>query len=531
MEEKDLTFADFFRGFDAIGKGEWITAYASRGDPPEGPVFYSALIREERVPSSLENPSWDLSIGNGFPGFSFHFEDGKEVATYFRCSDEGIEPLVILRSFFGIRKSYWEVAEEFRFYFNLYEDQPNKKFLFINDNGDEEDAVLMSDNEIKIKGRLIKEFLAAKNMRLALFFDINRFSEKPLKELSINEYHDERKGHNFVISIGARPSSFGSRSQSHGFLIGKKLIAGLPNFTPNILNRKDKTFIDFIIGLDEHGADISYTCDESRLGNYFGKNPDSPQYVTPVFFKKEVLSKYYAQPGKYSVEDGSVSCGGLWSLRMDNNDPKSVMVLLGDLGHLSHTEQSYWRTFSVASGKMSRTAFARSFEGEFADPENPELLFKQKFGVFQGKWEEKFGWKFFKPMTEGDAYYIKTLRVPLTNEQREFDEQVLTLAKILIDSLNEKELSKGLTLAKENPKGLDKLEAFLAARDIKFTQMEFLRKLQELRSAATAHRKGKRYEDVKEFFGIGQKDFPLVFEDILKKCIWTLNSLETHLLK
>ena len=135
-------------------------------------------------------------------------------------------------------------------------------------------------------------------------------------------------------------------------------------------------------------------------------------------------------------------------------------------------------------------------------------------------------------MTEGDAYYIKTLRVPLTNEQREFDEQVLTLAKILIDSLNEKELSKGLTLAKENPKGLDKLEAFLAARDIKFTQIfEFLRKLQELRSAATAHRKGKRYEDVKEFFGIGQKDFPLVFEDILKKCIWTLDSLETHLLK
>jgi hypothetical protein len=143
----------------------------------------------------------------------------------------------------------------------------------------------------------------------------------------------------------------------------------------------------------------------------------------------------------------------------------------------------------------------------------------------------KFGWKLFRPMSEGDDYYFKILRNPLTNEQKEFDEQVLTLAKLFIDSLNEAELAKGLTFEKESPKGLDKLEAFMAAREMEFPQMdEFLRKFQALRSTAAAHRKGEKYKKIKEFFSIGKKDLPRVFEDILIKFISILNTLDKNLL-
>ena len=51
--------------------------------------------------------------------------------------------------------------------------------------------------------------------------------------------------------------------------------------------------------------------------------------------------------------------------------------------------------------------------------------------------------------------------MPLTNDQKEFDEQVLALVKILIDSLNEEQLSLGIIIDKREPRGLDKLEAFL----------------------------------------------------------------------
>ena len=60
----------------------------------EGPVFYSALIREDKMAKSLEEPSWDLRIGDGGPGFSFRYEDGKEIGSYYRHSDEGVEPFV-----------------------------------------------------------------------------------------------------------------------------------------------------------------------------------------------------------------------------------------------------------------------------------------------------------------------------------------------------------------------------------------------------------------------------------------------------
>lgn len=531
----DLQYSDFLGKFGEFGKSEWITAYANHRDSSEWATFYCALISNERIEKSLSDPSWDLSFGHGMPGFSFHFEEGKEIGTYYRYSDEGIEPLVIWRSFYGMKEGYCEISEEFRHYFNLYEDKTNNKFIRVDDNGDDEDVILMSENEIKIKIRLIKEFLAVKKMYLALFFSLDRFSEKTIEELGIKEYHEHKKGDDFIYSIGARNIDFltDENKKSQGWLLGKKLIPALKDFEPKLFGREEKKFVDFIIGVDEEGKEIVHTCDEDKLANFFGKNKGSPQFLTPVAFKKDVLTKYYSQPEKYSVRDGYLECGGMWGLHLDNNQSDYVMVFLGDLGHLSYKEQLYWKGFNVATkGKISHTAWARGIEAKFADPEKSDLFFKQKYNVFQEGWEKKFGWKFFRPLAKGDEHHFKTLHIPLTNEQKEFDEQVLSLVKIFIDSLNEKELEKGSNIAKKDARGIDKLEGFLRAKGCVFVEMiEFLRNLQDLRSAGVAHLKGSRYEKIKQEFSIGQKDLPQVFDDILVKCIRTLNTLEAHFIK
>lgn len=531
----DLQFSDFLGRFGEFGKSEWITVYTNHRDSSEWATFYCALISNERIEKSLSDPSWDLSLGHGLPGFSFHFENEKEIGTYFRYSDEGIEPLVIWRSFYGMKDGYLEISEEFRHYFNLYEDKTNKKFLRIDDNGDDEDVILMSENEIKIKIRLIKEFLAVKKMHLALFFSLDRFSEKTIEELGIKEYHEHKKGDDFIYSIGARNIDFltDENKKSQGWLLGKKLIAPLKDFQPKLFGAEEKKFVDFVIGIDENGREITHTCDEDKLANFFGKNKGAPQFLTPVAFKKEVLTKYYSQPEKYSVSDGYLQCGGMWSLHLDNNQQDYVMVFLGDLGHLSYKEQLYWKGFNVATkGKISHTAWDRGIEAKFADPERSDLLFKQKYHVFSEGWEKKFGWRLFRPLDKGDEHHFKTLRIPLTNEQKEFDEQVLSLVKIFIDSLNEKELEKGLTISKENPKGIDKLEGFLKAKGLVFSEMiKFLRNLQDLRSTGVAHLKGSKYEKVRQEFSIGQKKLSQVFDDILANCIRTLNTLETHFIK
>ena len=129
-----------------------------------------------------------------------------------------------------------------------------------------------------------------------------------------------------------------------------------------MFGREDERYVEFIIGVDNEGKDITHTSDEEKLSNYFGKNPGAPHFLTSVLFRKEVLTKYYSQPEKYSVEDGYLQCGGLWGLRMDNNHPKHVMVFLGDLGHLAYNEQLHWKSFNLrTTGKISRTAWKRGF--------------------------------------------------------------------------------------------------------------------------------------------------------------------------
>ena len=527
MNNEDITFSDFLPTIIDLGKGEWTTMYASKEDA-EGPAFYSAMIREDLVERVLKDASWDLHIGDGAPGLVTQYENGNEETWYSRPSDEGIEPFALRRSFHGIRPAYWEISEDFRLFFNLYEDRPNKRFLKIDNNGDEHEAIRMAASEIRVKTRLMREYLGVRKMRLVLYFDYNRFSSKTLQELGITEHHTVESTADQVISKGARPwiGFSDDNKRTHGFMMGKKILSGDPHVERNAFSREEREYVDFLIGVDDDGHEITHTCDEGKLANYFGANPGSPHFLTPVFFRKEVLNKYYSQPEKYTVTDGYLTCAAMWSLPLDNNHPDSVMVFLGDLGHLSHIEQMYWRGFNIASGRMSRVAFERSFWGRFADAENVDLFFKHKFPLFNNKWKEKFGWELFKPLVGKDEYYLKILRVPLTNDQREFDEQVLALAKVFIDSLNEKELARGID-QKPNAKGLDKLEAWLKQNGAyREPMMEFLRKLQALRSACSAHRKGENYEKLKPFFGMDEKDLTEVLEGILGNCVRTLNTLD-----
>lgn len=531
MAEEDLSFADFIAKIDGLGKGEWSTVYSSR-DSVDGVAIYSALIKNTLVKRSLQHPSWDIRIGDGGPGLWSSFRNGKEKTRYVRSSDSGVEPLVLKRSFYDIRPGYWEVSEDFRLYFNLYDDKSGRKLFRIDDNGDEHEAVLMKDGEIKIKTFLIRQYLTIRKMQLAIFFDYNRLSSRTIAELGLEEYSREEKGADFIYSVGVgRWRGFSDNTKkSHGRLLGKKLVSSDPLFKPDIFWRQKKQYIDFIIGADDNGEEILFTCNEAELSNNFGANPGAPHYLTPVCFRKEVLNKYYSQPEKYTVRDGILSCGALWSLYIDNNHPDAVMAFLGDLGGLSHTEQMYWRGFNLPSGNMSRVAFKRSILGQFADPQTADLYFKQRFSIFNEYWKKKFGWELFRPLTGKDDYAFKILRVPLTKDQREFDEQIAALTKVFIDSLNEKELAKGIT-NKENAKSLDKFETWLLSQHFRSDpMMQFLRKLQALRSASTAHRKGDNYEKLKPFFEMDKKELTDVLEDILTKCVWTLRTLEKYFL-
>lgn len=292
-------------------------------------------------------------------------------------------------------------------------------------------------------------------------------------------------------------------------------------------------FEKFIIGLNDKGKEVKFTCDESKLNNRFGKNPEAPNFLTRIFFKKDVLDKYYGKPSKYSVRDGYLFYtreDGVneWGMPIDNNAQSCVMVYLGDLSKLPSDDQKHWKIHNISEGDFSSVSVARDFKAEPCSPTDAALHFKGKFDSVNESWKKKNGWTIFKPLNAADEHHVKTLRVP-NDEQKDFDEVVLSLNKIIIDSLNVEEMKKGLHLD-ENDKTISVLQKYLEQKNkISFPQMvEFLRNLQNLRSSGSAHRKGDNYEKAYKKFDKGS--LSKTFEGILIEAITTLNTIQNQIL-
>jgi hypothetical protein len=96
------------------------------------------------------------------------------------------------------------------------------------------------------------------------------------------------------------------------------------------------------------------------------------------------------------------------------------------------------------------------------------------------------------------------VRIPVTNSQAEVDEQIGCLTKLLVDSLNEKELAARAGVLEEGAKGIAKLDGFLERTQFPERQkvIRSLRDLQTLRSTGSAHRKGSAYEKAVAKLGV-----------------------------
>lgn len=521
---------------DRLGIGAWVPLFTHEIHPKTKDDFFlfSAIAPEDSIENILAQYQWEIMIDSFRPGFVLYRDGKTKKGDYLRFGrEDGIEPILIQRHFYGMKESFFDISEELRHLYNLYYDEHEKKYVLILDDGNEEDIIRISENFIQINAKYLKEFLAIKESCLVLYYNIDRFLPGKFSEMGSSIIRQIKKSDDVTceITISDDPRK---RNDEMIFsrLLGKKIVRGLTdfdpeNFRPGEINRD--TFLEFIIGIDPDGNEIVYTCDERELANYFGKNKGKPLYVTPVFFKREVLEKYYSNPEKYSVQDGVLYCGGLWSLRLDNNHKKYVIVMLGDLGNLSLSEQQYWRSFNIKpNGGFSEVAIKRGFAAEFTEPSMKDLIFKSKYEIFQETWKKKYGWYLFLPLEEADIHYLKKIRIPLKESQSEFDDLVLAITKVLIDSINERKIQDFLSSQIQDEKGISKIQRLLTEKVIPGyeTQIQFLRDLQNLKSTTASHRKGSEYDRIAKKWGIGNRRYRDVFSDILEKSIQLLDYLE-----
>ncbi len=158
------------------------------------------------------------------------------------------------------------------------------------------------------------------------------------------------------------------------------------------------------------------------------------------------------------------------------------------------------------------------------------MVFKQRYTQLNEVWTKKFGWPIFLILHEADAHIVKQFRVPLSENLGEFDNQLVYLTKLLVDSLNENELAKACGGAFSDEKSISKLRRYLDLQRYPYVDRDIrlLRNLQELRSSGAVHHKGKNYVKISAIVGLDRNSSRSVFRDLLSQVNKTLTDLATH---
>jgi hypothetical protein len=325
------------------------------GDLTTGFHIFSCLIPLKHKERFLKDLGWDYRPDDLKPRVECVWRGaGKQEVYYLKHGNEsGAEPLYHLRSYDNHWTSSIEIAEEFRLFFNLF--QRGQGFLACDVQGNEEEVVRVKPEAVEIKLDFLARYLRAKQMHLAVQFDGYSFSMMSLSKLGLQaEERVEKDGDlHFEFSLDETKET-GARSRSR--LIGKAVLpCPGPIQWQNPYNENEDQNSRFIVGINAEGKPVEQDC-------HTGTDRQSQVFaLTPVFFRREVLLRYFNEPDKYTVQDGRLSCSVLWGLRMDNDLLKYVVVFLKDLELLPPGERGHWKGFNTTpDGGPSDTFVTRN---------------------------------------------------------------------------------------------------------------------------------------------------------------------------
>ena len=477
------------------GDGPWTIVYDDwRFDNDDNGGRYMAFAQPRMRDRILSHAGWDFTKGDGHPGFRTSHDDTE----YYRSSHAPkFEPLIICQHFYGVVPDVLHISEEFRLLMNLRQDPKSGDYYEIKDDGSKNLAIRYKGKRIEVRTPLLKRYMAARQLDAVLFIDTRTSVEYggDVADFSDLEFEGQIDDELMYLSrsVGRSPLS---DARVGSLVFAKRILPAPPQETCGIWpwdETDPADYPEFIIGEDEYGKPVKYTCDPDRLANYFGKNPDAPHYLTPVFFKREVLQKYYDDSELYTVSDGYLSCSHLWGIEIDNDFFNIISAFLGDIGRDIPSEHwTHWVAYNVPpTQKMSEVAFRRAFLNQPTNSKNPEHRFKLAYDQLQSSWDEHWGWRLHRKAEGPDAGVLQRLRIPVNDTDAELRAQLINLALVLVDYLNEKQVASYLSDTKGD-KGIAKLKKFLTAQSYQHTERDIrlLQTIQRMRSRIGAHSSG-----------------------------------------
>ncbi|MBB1500013.1 hypothetical protein H5397_00955 [Propioniciclava sp. MC1683] len=241
----------------------------------------------------------------------------------------------------------------------------------------------------------------------------------------------------------------------------------------------------FIYGTDsETGEHLTHSCDPGELGTYFDKDNSRLHYLTPIYFKREVLQDYVAEPGRYEVTPFRLSCFNLWGVDISINSAGLVEVYLGDIGSkIPHEEWGHWRSYNVPpEGKMEEGRFRRDFLNQWASSPDPIGDMRQARVSANEAARQKLGGQLWRSLPPDLELQYRSLMGPLTDDPSALIGPLLIIAKVFVDGLDSKLLKRTVGGAEKDERSLSLLKKLLISLGDTSDASKILRDLYAMRS-------------------------------------------------
>jgi hypothetical protein len=492
------------------------------------------LIKPEQSDAALRDTSWiDPDLGKVSVWDDGTFENGLEASD----REIAVEFFVQARRPSGASLPVVEITYPFLWYWDAF--PTNSGWKYLNRAGREQDLIRWerTDDSWKVEVRALefRQFLAACGRDAIIQIDCVPKSNSTNFERVDSEFENEWAHFDFHadhdLSMGDRPAF--SR------LLGQYRITGLRNSrVPRFEERRlERDYPTFIYALDsDNGQPLTHTCDPDKLGTYFDKDGTRLHYLTPIYFKREVLQPYAAEPNRYRISSSRLSCLDLWGIDISFNSAGLVEVYLGDLGRdLPSDEWGHWRSYNVPpEGKMDEGRFRRDFLAQWAsskDTVGDLRRAREKAADISAK---LLGAPIWKPLTGEIEAEFASLIGPLTDDPASLGAPLLVLTKALIDGIDVAPLKLHLETFEKGEQSLRLLQRFTQELGDTSDMTEVLRELQTFRSkGGVAHLAGSQRKKAEAALGISGLSSLEAFESVTVRvtaCLTALTELMSEAL-
>ena len=501
-----LSFEDYFEhNQDPVG---WITVtrFNSRSDNDSRYIF-SAMASLNAQNNLFNKYEFEINpFSFGIPTFersknTVTFDPGQKYTT----NQILFEPFVIRREFHGLYTDTFDVVQNFILYHNLFFDRDKNAYF----NVVEEEQVIeyVSPTYIRVKEKYLRDYLAARKMILIRYHDHRRQNGISVldtfgKERIERDITEQNYRYHMVIG------PYGANNTAFSMLVGKDIV--LPYSEPKhqdylSVSDKPQCYEKYSYKIGDDGNEVEESCDQES-------EESTGHFLTMIFFKKEILNKYYSKPRFYKIQDGEIYCLDLWSISFGETEDGLIHVWLGDLGRIPYNEQKYWKTYNVVPGSYpSKNFVSRQLLAKFADNEDPCERLLDLRAKLNKTFVDQFNFKLFNDLPDSRKQFLKIFHTLTHNEETEFDGQILIMAKIFVDTINKKNLDKLISQKPSNPNenlSLNVLECFLNEKlgsdHHTRTIVCAFRMVQTLRSAAGAHLPGSKYDQALQRFDLSK---------------------------